>query len=702
MTISPWAVAAAWLVLLLPGVARAADTPNPEGLATLRIEVVAAGRDTGEPPTHRQLEVVNIETLDQLATVSTQEMLDAQGAPCPGIVAEICSVDLTVTVRRLGTPLRVATDANTGGPVSAFSEDCGGGASITGDTFGSLLLANGETKTCRVTFIRPHEAVGTRPRTALLVRKTFDFDTRGAGFPDGFVTLEALNGQVASASVSNFYDLSHRAQACPLTGAPPHCEWAVIFDGDEWETPLRLLEATPPDWLPIFGGDCGRGGQLPLEAAPGDLVECTIYNVGLEDELTPTRNAVIRIEVVAPGETGPSDPLPIGVQLVGSASSRTVYAVVQLDGAPCDGLGPVACFSDIGVEVDPSRGSVTDLFWLTVPPGLTVGVSGDCAGGTTDGGVAAEVEMRIGDLKTCRLTVTLPPPVVQIGDASVVEGNSGLTTLSLPVTLSRPRSTTVRVSYATANGTATAPADYTSASGTLTFPPGQTLATISLSVVGDTLGEPDETFFVNVSSPVGATIADAQAKGTIVNDDDRTPPVIAAKTDVIAESKAVPVAVLYTSPSARDNLDGTVAVSCLSKSGSPFPFGTTQITCSAVDRNGNAAASTFNVVVRTPTTTGAVTNPGNDTPLTTVAPGRRVRVSAGGFAPGSPVSLLWIGPGGEMFDVGTTTAGANGRVDARVKVPESAPLGTGQMTALGLDVSGGGFVRAWRLEVGAE
>ncbi len=825
------AAAAVSLTVLAPGVVRAAETPNPEGPATLRIEVVAAGRDTGEPPEHRWLEVVNIETADRLTTVSTEQMLDPQGAPCPGVAAEICSVDLTVTVRALGTFLRVA-HIDTNGPLSAFSADCEGGAggAISGDPFGALRLATGEVKTCRVTVVRPDKAVGTSPMVALLVQKTFDFDTRGDGFAsgssvtleaangpvaseyvdafhdlsdrsrpcpligspptcewavtfddgewqrpfrlrevtspgwlpifggdcdragqlpleasrgdlvectihnlradetvgtnpgvalrvrktfdfdtrgDGFasgssVTLEAANGSMASEIVDHFHDLSNRSRPCPLIGPPPACEWTVIFNDDEWQRPFRLREETSPDWLPIFGGDCDRAGQLPLEASRGDLVECTIYNVGLEEELAPDRNAVIRLEVVAPGETAPSAPLPIDVRLVGSASGTTVYARVQLDGEQCPGLGPVLCASDVGVAVHPSRFSPSNLFWLTVPPGLTVGASGDCAGGTADGGVAAEVELRVGELKTCRLTVTLPRPLLQIAGASVVEGDSGLTGVALSVTLSRPQSTAVHMSYATANGSAAAPGDYTGTSGTLTFAPGQTLATIPLAIVGDIRGEPDETFLVSLSAQVGAVIQTGQASVTILNDDDRTPPLIAAKTDVIAESKVAPAAVLYTSPTAKDNLDGAVAVACVAKSGSAFLFGTTGITCTARDRNGNAATSAFNVVVRVPTTSGAVTNPGNDTPLTKVSPGRLVRVSAGGFAPSSPVTLLWLGPAGEMLGVGPTTAGENGRIDARAKVPESAPLGSGQMTAVGVDATGAEFVRAWRLEVRAE
>ena len=40
-------------------------------------------------------------------------------------------------------------------------------------------------------------------------------------------------------------------------------------------------------------------------------------------------------------------------------------------------------------------------------------------------------------------------------------------------------------------------------------------------VNGDRLGEPNETFFVNLSSPTNATIADGQGVGTILDDEPR-------------------------------------------------------------------------------------------------------------------------------------------------------------------------------------
>ena len=43
--------------------------------------------------------------------------------------------------------------------------------------------------------------------------------------------------------------------------------------------------------------------------------------------------------------------------------------------------------------------------------------------------------------------------------------------------------------------------------------------TATIQINGDTSVEPNETFFVNLSNPTNATIADGQGQGTIINDD---------------------------------------------------------------------------------------------------------------------------------------------------------------------------------------
>ncbi len=144
-------------------------------------------------------------------------------------------------------------------------------------------------------------------------------------------------------------------------------------------------------------------------------------------------------------------------------------------------------------------------------------------------------------------------PALAINDVAVTEGNSGTTNASFTVTLSAASGQTVTVSYATANQTAVAPGDYTAASGNVTFTPGQTTRTVVVQVLGDTIDEPNETFLVNLSNPVNATLGDAQGVGTI-NDDDAPPGISIADTSVVegnTGSTLMTFAVTLSAPSGQ-------------------------------------------------------------------------------------------------------------------------------------------------------
>jgi glucose/arabinose dehydrogenase len=110
-----------------------------------------------------------------------------------------------------------------------------------------------------------------------------------------------------------------------------------------------------------------------------------------------------------------------------------------------------------------------------------------------------------------------------INDVTVTEGNSGTRNAVFTVTRSGSTTSTIAVSYATANGTASAGSDYVATAGSLTIGAGATTGTITVAVNGDTAVEANETFFVTLSSPSGATLARAQGQGTITNDDSSTP-----------------------------------------------------------------------------------------------------------------------------------------------------------------------------------
>jgi hypothetical protein len=111
------------------------------------------------------------------------------------------------------------------------------------------------------------------------------------------------------------------------------------------------------------------------------------------------------------------------------------------------------------------------------------------------------------------------PPIASIGDASLVEGDDGVTYLVFTVTLDHASNDPVSYDYATANGTASAGSDYVALAGQVSFAAGETVQTISVPLIGDEAPENNETLTVTLSNPSGGTIGDGVATGTITNDD---------------------------------------------------------------------------------------------------------------------------------------------------------------------------------------
>ena len=117
-------------------------------------------------------------------------------------------------------------------------------------------------------------------------------------------------------------------------------------------------------------------------------------------------------------------------------------------------------------------------------------------------------------------TPVIIPPTASINDVVLIEGNTGVINAVFTVTLSAPSVQTVTIVATSIDGTAAVPADYTAlAATTLTFAPGETTKTVTVVVNGDNDVELNETFFLNLTNPINATLADNQGQGTIVNDD---------------------------------------------------------------------------------------------------------------------------------------------------------------------------------------
>ncbi len=133
-----------------------------------------------------------------------------------------------------------------------------------------------------------------------------------------------------------------------------------------------------------------------------------------------------------------------------------------------------------------------------------------------------------------------PLPSLRINDVSVTERDT-TSYADFTVRLDKASGKTVTVRFATQDGSARAPDDYTARSGTLWFSPGQVTKTIRVAIKGENRRELTETFYVNLSSAVNATIADARGVGTIRDDDPDDPFVVLRKT---GPTEAAPATVI--------------------------------------------------------------------------------------------------------------------------------------------------------------
>jgi uncharacterized repeat protein (TIGR01451 family) len=213
--------------------------------------------------------------------------------------------------------------------------------------------------------------------------------------------------------------------------------------------------------------------------------------------------------------TGPSD--ATGVVVSNALPTNVVFVAATSSQGTCSNAGHIV-HCDLGVVPTALRVDIV----VTVKPTMlgTIIAHAAVMRNETD----PDPSNNAGSVSTL-----VSNPSLRIADVVVTEGDSGTNFNDFVVTLSSPSTNTVRVNFSTANGNATAPTDFVNRSGTLIFAPGSTSEVFSVGVRGDVAYETNETFFVNLTLPQNATIADGQAVATILNDD--APPMVSI-TDV--------------------------------------------------------------------------------------------------------------------------------------------------------------------------
>jgi glucose/arabinose dehydrogenase len=273
-----------------------------------------------------------------------------------------------------------------------------------------------------------------------------------------------------------------------------------------------LLETGAP--ISAFGED--ENGELYMTALGGG--NGTVY------QILPVASVVSVSDVsVAEGNSGTST-VNVPVSIAASPGQAVTVDYATADGTATAGSDYVATSGTLSFPA--SNSPQTQMVSVTIngdsqnePDESFLLNLSNAQGGTIGNGQGV-------------VTIANDDAALSINDVSVTEGNAGTTTAAFTVTLSPSSSQAVTVNFVTSDGTATAGSDYIPTSGSLSFAAGVTTQTVNVTVNGDTVNEPDETFFVNLSGSLNAAIADGQAIGTITNDDGPPPTPVLSVDDV--------------------------------------------------------------------------------------------------------------------------------------------------------------------------
>ncbi len=246
-------------------------------------------------------------------------------------------------------------------------------------------------------------------------------------------------------------------------------------------------------------------------SAPDNLTLATSSAVGtiLNDEAVPTLT-VADLSVVEKDPGGTQATAAVKATLSGPSAFTT-----SAGWATSDGTATSADYTAKSGTVSFAPGSLSKTLSVPVTGDLateddetfSVGLSGPAPAGDVTTGGPATVTIRDDDA------------AVSVSPATGQEPPTGTASLTTTLTLSHANPRSVTLSWATADGSATAPGDYVAVAPTaVTIPAGSTTKTLPMTINSDAVVEPEETFNVNLSSVTGGQPGTITAAITIIPD----------------------------------------------------------------------------------------------------------------------------------------------------------------------------------------
>ncbi len=412
--------------------------------------------------------------LDGLAS----ERLNIRAEVAPG--AEVGSVELALSGRQS------ASRTENLAPYALFGDRGGqafppGSYTLTATPYAEANLGGAPGPALSMTF-----TVAAADRTAPSV--TLTSGARGPVSGEFEVTV-AFSEPVSGFRMSELAIVN--GQAARMLSAPGGTLHTVTVAPDEGASGEVTVTVPAGVAVDAAGNPNTASETLRIALAPAPL---RVTGFTLFDHAAGRDVAALTAGAVLPAQS--SDRLNIRAEVAGAAGSVGLALSGRASAAGTENVAPWYLFGDLGNRG--ARAFPAGTYTVTATPYPQANL-----GGTA--GRALSVTFRV---KAHELAVA---------DARAVEGRDE--TIDFAVTLAPASPAAVTVDYATADGSATAGEDYTAASGTLTFAPGETSKTVAVPVLDDAIDEGEETFTLTLSAASGATIADAEAVGAIVNSD---------------------------------------------------------------------------------------------------------------------------------------------------------------------------------------
>ena len=468
-------------------------------------------------------------------------------APAPPIDADGEAVELLIIARdpsaapltfsATGLPPGLSIDPMLGFITGTLSRDASAGSPYTvNTTVSNGIDLDGVTFVWTVTNPAPSLALPFVPVDPLVEGMAVALQAE-ASDPDGDPLEFSATGLPPDLTINASTGLISGTLTPTAAAGSPYTVNVTISDGLDSSSLDFTLPVTNPEpilalpFVPVDPLVEGMAVALQAEASDPDGDPLEFSATGLPPALTINASTGLISGTLTPTAAAGS-PYTVSVTVSdGTASSSldftlTITNPVPMIASPGDQSSTEGASVGLQIEASDPDGDPLVFSATGLPPDLTINSSTGLISGTI-GAMAANgspytviVEVSDGvDSSQIMFTwvVNAVFPLVSITDQTALESNAAgaVFIVSLSAVTGRP----VTVEFATADDSAIAGQDYQAVSGQLTFNPGVTTQMLTVPLLDDMLDEPAETFLVNLRNAVNGDIEDAQAVGTIQDDD---------------------------------------------------------------------------------------------------------------------------------------------------------------------------------------